>query len=135
MSDLNRLANTQNPFQGNSKKVLCVCSAGLLRSPTAAVVLQKTYGFNTRAAGYTADFALVIADETLIYWADEVLCVSGSVKADMDAKFSGSNIYEAANVVTLSIPDNYGYMDPKLQKLILKQYAEATEKELSKDDY
>jgi predicted protein tyrosine phosphatase len=35
MSDLmNRLGNCKNYHQGKFKRVLCVCSAGLLRSPT-----------------------------------------------------------------------------------------------------
>ena len=47
MSKMNRLANTQNKYQGKYKKVLCVCSAGLLRSPTAALVLsQEPFNFN-----------------------------------------------------------------------------------------
>ena len=131
MSDLNRLANAKNPFQGDAKKVLCVCSAGLLRSPTAAVVLQKTYGYNTRAAGCTRDFALIHADQALLYWADEIVCVSGSVKAEMDHLFEDDEIYKITDVTTLAVPDRYKYMDHELQKIILKQYAEATEKELS----
>lgn len=45
----NQLANVGNRFQTKTKKVLCVCSAGLLRSPTLANVLNLKYGFNTRA--------------------------------------------------------------------------------------
>lgn len=49
---MNRIANASNKFQGSYKRVLCVCSAGLLRSPTAALVLSKDpYNFNTRACG------------------------------------------------------------------------------------
>ena len=52
---MNRIANSTNPFQKDYKRVLCVCSAGLLRSPTAAYVLsQAPYNYNTRAAGLTA---------------------------------------------------------------------------------
>ena len=56
---MNRLANSSNRYQGEYKRVLCVCSAGLLRSPTAALVLsQEPYNFNTRAAGLDEAFAL-----------------------------------------------------------------------------
>ena len=44
-STLNQLANINNPYQGKSKKVLCLCSAGLLRSPTAANVLHREFEF------------------------------------------------------------------------------------------
>ncbi len=43
---------SQNPYQGKYKRVLCVCSAGVLRSATTAVVLSKEpFNFNTRSAG------------------------------------------------------------------------------------
>ena len=52
MSLMNRLGNSKNPYQGDFKKVLCVCSAGLLRSPTAAWVLSNApFNFNTREIG------------------------------------------------------------------------------------
>ena len=67
MSLMNRLANTHNHYQGDAKRVLCVCSAGLLRSPTAAFVLsQEPFGFNTRAAGIAEDFALIVVDDVLL---------------------------------------------------------------------
>ena len=48
----NRLHNVRNPNQGPAKRVLCLCSAVLLRSPTVAWVLGKApYDYNTRAAG------------------------------------------------------------------------------------
>ena len=47
----NRLSNVNNRFQGNFKRVLYVCSAGLLRSPTLAEILsQAPYNFNTRGS-------------------------------------------------------------------------------------
>ena len=69
----NRLYNCKNPYQGDAKKVLCVCSAGLLRSPTAAVVLNREYGYNTRACGTEVGHALIPLDETLMHWADEIV--------------------------------------------------------------
>jgi predicted protein tyrosine phosphatase len=132
MTYLNRLANSRNEFQGDAKKVLCVCSAGLLRSPTAAIVLQNTYGFNTRAVGHSSDFALLPIDIVHIAWADEIVCVSMSVSDSLDRVFGKDPIYIKANITVLEVPDRYPYMDHELQKVILRQYAEATEKELSK---
>lgn len=132
MTELNRLANAQNPFQGDAKRVLCVCSAGLLRSPTAAVVLQNTYGFNTRAVGHSNEYALIPIELTHIYWADEIVCVSMSVSDALDRIFGKSPVYIKSDITVLEVPDQYSYMDHELQKIILKQYAEATEEELSK---
>mgnify|MGYP007090120654 CR=1 FL=1 len=48
-----------NPYQGTAKRVLCVCSAGVLRSPTLAHLLNRKYQFNTRAAGLSTEYAVV----------------------------------------------------------------------------
>lgn len=73
---MNRKWNSHNEYQGKHKRVLCVCSAGLLRSPTAAWVLSNPpYNFNTRAAGIDVGHALIPVDDVLIEWADEIVCM------------------------------------------------------------
>jgi len=122
MSTMNRLANSKNQYQGNYKRVLCVCSAGLLRSPTAAVVLsQEPFGFNTRAAGIEPDFALIPVDEVLLSWADEIVCMT---------KTQQQELVERTNkpVVCLNIPDNFEYRNPDLMKMIADRYTEETTK-------
>ena len=109
-----------NPYQGDTKKVLCVCSAGVLRSPTAAVVLQREYGYNTRAAGVSPDYALIVVEEGLILWADEIVCMQQAHANHMlNSGVIGNHMDK---VQVLSILDNYSYMDEELQKLILKKY-------------
>ena len=125
MNNLNRLSNTRNPFQGDYKKVLCVCSAGLLRSPTAANVLQATYGFNTRAVGYSGEYALIKLNEVQIYWADELVLVHPSVKEEVDYLFENVKVYQNVDKVVLNIPDKYEFMNHDLKKMILKQYEDA----------
>lgn len=41
-SNRNAMGNAANPYQGNYKKVLCVCSAGLLRSALHVVGYYMT---------------------------------------------------------------------------------------------
>lgn len=75
MSYLNRLSNCKNPYQGNFKKVLAVCSAGLLRSPSIAFVASNPpFSFNTRAVGTSQDYALIPIDSVHVEWADEIIC-------------------------------------------------------------
>mgnify|MGYP006914605993 FL=1 len=62
-----------NPYQGGDKRVLFVCSAGLLRSATAARIYAGRY--NTRAAG-SADYALIPVTQELLLWAHEVVFVN-----------------------------------------------------------
>lgn len=120
MSKLNRIGNVANPFQGTHKRVLCVCSAGLLRSPTAAEVLSKgPFNFNTRAAGLSEEFALVVVDDVLLAWADEVVCMEMSQVAtllEMGAK----------QVVCLGIEDNFPFRDARLQELVAQKYLEGS---------
>ncbi len=115
MSTMNRLHNSTNPYQGAAKKVLCLCSAGLLRSPTAAVVLQRKFGFNTRAAGVSKEYALIEMDDVLLSWADEIVAVEQSVADKVPENFRDK-------LTILNVPDMFGYMNPELQRIILEQY-------------
>ena len=118
MSKMNRLANVHNKFQGEHKRVLCVCSAGLLRSPTTAVVLsQEPFNFNTRAAGLTEEFALVPVDDVLLEWADEVVCMEAKQVAKLE-----SMMITPKPVKCLHIEDSFGYRDPQLMRLIKDRY-------------
>ena len=129
MSDpflMNRLANCTNRYQGEYKRVLCVCSAGLLRSPTAAFVLsQEPYNFNTRAAGLNPEFALVPVDRVLLEWADEIVVMSAQQAEQIRAMLE-----DEKQIVVLGIPDNFRYRDPELIQLIRESYDNHT-KELS----
>lgn len=119
---MNRIHNSTNPFQGKYKKVLCVCSAGLLRSPTTAVVLsQEPYNYNTRAAGITAEYALIVVDTVLLEWADEIVCMEPRQKAAINERL---NKLQAIGkpVVCLDIPDQYRYRDEELIALIKERY-------------
>jgi len=120
MSLMNRLGNSKNPYQGELKKVLCVCSAGLLRSPTAAWVLSNPpFNFNTRACGYNDEYALVVLDEVLLHWA-EAVCVMDNKQEKVVRDLFG---YKGP-VHVLNVPDNYSYRDPELVELLTEKLLE-----------
>ena len=110
---MNAMWNCKNPHQGTITKVLAICSAGLLRSPTIAkeCILK---GYNARSAG-CQDYALIPVDKVLLEWADVIIFADEShekkVKQDFDLD---------KNKITfcLNIPDNYGYNNPDLVKRI-----------------
>lgn len=131
MINRNRWGNIDNPYQGSAKKVLCVCSAGMLRSPTAANVLYKEYGYNTRSAGCVSEFALIPLDEVLIAWADEIVCMEDSHAHAVQAMAQEVIGVDPAKlkIINLGIPDIYSWGDPELQKLILKNYRSSNPKE------
>ena len=117
---MNRMFNCRNPYQGKAKKVLCVCSAGLLCSPTAAVVLQREYGYNTRAVGIDNSFALFPIDEVILTWADEIVCMTSQQVDMVNLRLKEYKI--DGKVICLHIEDDYGYMDPELIQAISESY-------------
>jgi predicted protein tyrosine phosphatase len=123
MINRNRLANAHNRYQNFDKfpRILAVCSAGLLRSPTVAHVLsQEPYNFNTRACGLSQDFALIPIDAALITWADVIIVMDSLQQKMVDDLITDWSIGDAFNIPVLNwnIPDNYDYRDPKLVKII-----------------
>lgn len=120
MSTRNRLGNCKNPYQGDSKRVLTVCSAGLLRSPTAAHVLAQEYGYNTRSCGISDEFALIRLDLVLLHWADELVFMERSQMKAAVMRYTEEQIVPRA--VVLDIPDNFSYMDEDLQRLVRERY-------------
>jgi len=115
----NRLHNAINPYQGDYRKVLCVCSAGILRSPTAAWVLSNPpYNYNTRSVGLDKDFALIPIDKVLISWADEIVCMTKDQQYELL-----SLVPTTTPVICLDIEDSFEYRESKLINLIKLNYA------------
>lgn len=128
MGIMNRITTAANSYQGGEyKRVLCVCSAGCLRSPTAAVVLAaEPFNFNTRAAGIDNDFAIIAVDEVLVRWADCIVVMEPSHRHQLERRF-GSLIKDMnIEVVVLHIQDSYEYRDPELMNLIKQAYMAET---------
>lgn len=121
-STKNQIALTANPYQGNALKVLCVCSVGMLRSPTLANWLHTTFGYNTRSCG-TNELALIPLSTALLEWADMVVFVDNSAYNDA---YDDKHKKYFDNAMILSIPDNYEYMEPELIKEIEFQYNQFT---------
>jgi predicted protein tyrosine phosphatase len=119
----NRLGNSKNHYQGDFKKVLCVCSAGLLRSPTAAWVLSNApFNFNTRAVGSNPDYAMLLLDAVNVCWADEVVVMDSS-QANLVKELLNEYGWDKP-VHVLNTPDDYGYRDPELVELMTEKLLE-----------
>lgn len=120
----NQLGNVKNPYQGGAKRVLCVCSAGLLRSPTLANLLHTEFGHNTRAAGSNEAFALIPVSEALIHWADEIVFVNS--ENFQECLFHNDALEEIIRekAIVLSVEDNFPYGDAVLQSILFDQYRE-----------
>jgi predicted protein tyrosine phosphatase len=114
----------RNPNQGDNKKVLCVCSAGLLRSPTLAWILSNDpFNYNTRAAGTASDYALIVLDEVQLQWADAVVFVDdGNYRV---ALYNYKELLDNMECHVLKIPDMYKFRDPRLVEAATQQLKEA----------
>jgi len=120
----NQLANVTNRYQTNAKRVLCVCSASLLRSPTLANVLHRELGYNTRAAGSSEEYALIPVSVALLYWADEIVFVN--VENFNECLYYNAD-YETMlrrKAIVLSIEDDFEWNDKELQQQLYTQYTE-----------
>lgn len=106
-----------NPYQKQQTfpRILFICSAGLLRSPTAAFVASQM-GYNTRAAG-CEHYALVPTTEQLIAWADKVFVMT----EDQKERFYKMN----DKVKVLGIKDDYEYRSTELVEQLKVKFKEA----------
>ena len=109
----------QNPYQGTDKKVLFVCSAGILRSATAARIYAKKY--NTRAAG-SAQYALISVSNDLLAWANEIVFVNEENYQAVAEHWDLKSFDKPIKV--LDIPDQYPHMHPELIEAFKQQYEE-----------
>lgn len=117
-SSMNQLANTKNQFQGDAIKALCVCSAGLLRSPSIAKFLTER-GYNTRACGTSQEYALVPLSVALLTWADEIHVVAEQADVIFEQK---EKLNLDAKVYVYNIPDMYRTFEPKLMEIIKQEF-------------
>lgn len=127
----NQMGVLFNAYQGNHKKVLCVCSAGCLRSPTAAHILSSPpFNFNTRAVGLSRDYAIIPMTDALLVWADVVLVMDSDQQKqvnDMQMALCNNNDdmmfdYQFKQVVNLDVPDDFEYRNPKLVKIFTDKF-------------
>lgn len=122
-ASLNQLANVGNRFQGDAPRVLCVCSAGLLRSPTIASVLHKEWGCNVRAAGCSEEYALIPVSRALIAWAKLIVCADREHEEYIRSELN-NDVHQTPFICNLSLPDEYEYNDPELYAIIKQRLQE-----------
>lgn len=113
-----------NSYQGSYPRILTVCSANMLRSPTAAEVLsQSPYHFNTRSAG-TEGYALIKVTPELICWADLVVCMEKrhqKIVEQIWINYDKDALMER-EIISLDIADDYEFRDPDLINLIKRKF-------------
>jgi predicted protein tyrosine phosphatase len=128
----NQLGVLFNAYQGKHRKVLTVCSAGCLRSPTAAHILSSDpWNFNTRCAGTSSEYAIIPVTEALIVWADVILVMDKfqwnnimDIQNKLAEESSHMFEYEHKPIHNLEIDDIYDYRNPKLVEIMTEKFKE-----------
>ena len=97
------------------KHVLFVCSQNRLRSPTAEQLFADWPGVATSSAGLNHGADNPLTPE-LLEWADLIFVMERAHRAKLSARFQSHLGHK--RVVCLEIPDEYGFMDPELIRLL-----------------
>ena len=95
--------------------VLFVCTQNRLRSPTAEQVFAAWPGVETLSAGLGNEAGNPVSPEILA-WAQLIFVMEKAHRVKLARKFKAH--LGGKRVVCLDIPDEYGYMDPALVRVL-----------------
>lgn len=109
-----------NPYQGKQQRMLFVCSAGLLRSATAATIASQM-GINARNCGSHLEYALIPISVNLVFWAEKIVFVNPENYSRAKKMFFGDMealaLIDKKSIVW-DIEDDFRYMDPTLVGMV-----------------
>ena len=96
------------------KRVLFLCSANRLRSPTAEQVFADWPGIEVSSAGLNDNAENPLTPE-LTAWAEIIFVMERAHRNRLSRKFKR---HVTGKVICLDIPDDYGFMDPVLVQIL-----------------
>ena len=102
------------------KNVLFVCSQNRLRSPTAEQVFSSRPDLEVSSAGTNNDADNPLTSE-LVAWADVIVVMEKTHRSKVRKRFRSS--LNGKRLICLDIPDDFGFMDPALVKLLQTRLA------------
>jgi predicted protein tyrosine phosphatase len=108
-------------------KLLFVCSANQWRSPTAEALFKNHPRYEARSAG-TGNGARIKVTAGHLGWADMIFCMEKKHADWLRERFPEE--LTGKPLVTLRIPDDYCFMDPRLIELLRAELATYLELEL-----
>lgn len=121
----NRPTKTQQIFSDNcpydnysqtkAKRLLFVCSVGMLRSPTAQMV-ASSQGYNARACGSAVNIALIPLSCNLINWAHHIIFmhVDNALQAHREFEAVGYKEDIMQKQIVWNLPDHFDWGDNAL---------------------
>ena len=99
-------------------QILFVCSRNRLRSPTAEAVFSEFENVVALSAGTNSDAETPVSAD-LIEWADIVFAMEPIHARRLKQRFG--KLLGKKKMVVLGIPDDFGYMDPRLMEILRKK--------------
>jgi predicted protein tyrosine phosphatase len=96
-------------------KMLFVCSANRLRSPTAEAVFSAIENIEALSAGTNHDAENPVSGD-IIEWADIVFVMERAHRQKLQRRFG--RLLLTKKIVVLGIPDDYDYMDTELIQIL-----------------
>lgn len=113
-----------NISQGVQKRIVFVCSVGMLRSPTAAAI-GSNLGLNTRSCG-SSTLALIPLSANLVRWADWIVFMNNENWLQSKKTFQETEFKDDLEEKSLvwNVPDIYNYMDDGLVYVLETQIKE-----------
>jgi predicted protein tyrosine phosphatase len=101
-------------------KVLFVCDANRLRSPTAETIFSRHPRVEVKSAGVGKEANVRVSRE-LLEWADIIFVMEKRQRNIIHSRFK--EIYQRKRIVCLYIPDEFEFMAPELVALLEERVA------------
>jgi len=96
-------------------RVLFLCRANRMRSPTAERVFCKRPDLDVRSAG-TAPDAMARVNTQMLDWADRIFIMDDAQRRALKRDFPGHPALE--RIICLDIPDEFTFMQAELVELL-----------------
>ena len=96
-------------------RLLFICGRNRLRSPTAEAIFAAHDGLETLSAGLNRDAETPVSGD-LLDWAEVIFVMERGHRRKLQQRFQA--FLKDKRIVVLGIPDDYGYMQPELVRLL-----------------
>ena len=98
-----------------ARKLLFVCDANRLRSPTAEAIFSSYPNLEVKSAGLSHEATVPLSLE-LLDWADVIFVMEKRHRNLIHSRFK--DLYQRKRIICLYIPDEFEFMDPELVQLL-----------------
>jgi predicted protein tyrosine phosphatase len=98
-----------------ARKLLFVCDANRLRSPTAEAIFSSYPCLEVKSAGLSHEATVPLSLE-LLDWADVIFVMEKRHRNLIHSRFK--DLYQRKRIICLYIPDEFEFMDPELVQLL-----------------